>query len=81
MIYRAPTVNAMLIACQVAIANVVLARGGFLDHDPAQTVGPGNIHPLTISDSGNELLGARRIVSPTVWRCAPGNSAKLAGDG
>jgi hypothetical protein len=79
MVHRALTVNAMLGTAQVAIANVVLAR--FLNHHPAQTVGPGDIHTLTVSDSGDELFRTWRIVCPPVWGCAPHHGSKLAGDG
>lgn len=79
MVHRAFTVNAMLGTAEVAIANVVLAR--FLNHYPAQTVGPGDINTLTVSDSGDELFRTWRIVCPPVWGCAPHHGSKLAGDG
>jgi hypothetical protein len=81
MVHRAFTVNAMLGTAKVAIANVVLACRCFLNHHPAQTVGPGDIHTLTVSDSGDELFRTWRIICPTVWRCAPHHGSKLAGDG
>ena len=81
MVHGALTVNAMLGTAEVAIANVVLACGCFLNHHPAQTVGPGDINTLTVSDSGDEFFRTWRIIGPSVWGCAPDHGPKLAGNG